>query len=191
MFPITLRVGSGGVDQFQIRVPIDDTHTWHIWYTVYAPSVPVPEQAQRQVPSYEVPLFNAKGERILDFVDGQDIAAWAGQGVIADRSKESLATSDVGVKMLRRMLKAQMARVEAGQDPLGTVRDPARNQCIDLPMEREKYGGGAAFRDALFTFQAIRHSPIRDQMRELFRQGGTPTSAKLAQDEPAARVGPE
>lgn len=176
VFPIALRVGSGGMDQFQLRVPIDDTHTWHIWYTVYRPGVPVPAQAE--VPSYDVPLFDAKGDRILDFVDGQDIAAWAGQGVIADRSKESLATSDLGVKMLRRMLKEQLARVEAGQDPLGTMRDPNQNRCIDLPMEHDKYGGGAAYRDELFKFQAIRHSPIRDQVRELFRQGDALVAAK-------------
>ena len=128
-------------------------------------------EPQEVVPSYEVPLFDAKGQRILDFIDGQDIGAWAGQGVIADRSKEMLGGSDVGVVALRRMLKAQLDRVAKGEDPLGTVRDRMKNECIELPIEKNKYGGGDAFREELFTFQAIRYSPIRDSVRELFRQG--------------------
>jgi 5,5'-dehydrodivanillate O-demethylase len=170
VFPNILRVGGGGLHQFQMRVPIDDTHTWHLWYTAYQPKG-VAFERQQSVPSYDVPLFDADGNRILDFIDGQDIAAWAGQGTIADRSKEMLGTSDIGVVALRRMCKEQLDRVAAGQDPLGTVRDPAVNECIELPMEKNKYGGGAAFREELFTFQAIRHSPIRDQVRDLFRQG--------------------
>lgn len=169
VFPITLRVGGGGLDQFQIRVPVDDTHTWHIWYTTYRTGGKHP--AQTTVPSYEVPLFDASGNRILDFVDGQDIAAWAGQGTIADRSQENLAASDVGVAMLRRMLKEQLDRVAKGLEPLGTVRDPEHNRCILLPMEKNKYGSGEAFRNELMEFQAIRHSPIRDEVRRLYAEG--------------------
>ncbi len=170
VFPLMLLVGGGGMHQFQIRVPIDDTHVWHIWYTVYQPEG-ITVEPQKVVPSYEVPLFDAKGNRILDFIDGQDIGAWAGQGVIADRSKEMLGASDVGVIALRRMCKAQLERVANGQDPIGTVRDPAMNESIALPMEKNKYGGGDAFREELFTFQAIRYSPIRDSVRQMFRQG--------------------
>ena len=168
VFPIMLRVGGGGMDQFQIRVPIDDTHTWHLWYTAYRPKTTFSPQAK--VPRYDVPLFDASGARIVDFVDGQDIAAWAGQGAIADRSLETLGASDVGVVMLRRMFLEQLKRVEAGLDPLGTVRDPDLNRCIDLPMEQNKYGSGAAFRDELFAHQAVRYSPIRDTVQSLFRQ---------------------
>jgi 5,5'-dehydrodivanillate O-demethylase len=177
LFPIMLRIGGGGIDQFQIRVPIDDTHTWHLWYTAYRPEG-VAYEPQQSTPSYEVPLFDADGKRILDFIDGQDIAAWAGQGTIADRSKETLGASDVGVAMLRRMCRTELDRMEAGHDPLGTVRDPVVNQRIDLPMEKNKYGGGDAFREELFTFQAIRYSPIRDYVRDLFREGVRARAAK-------------
>ncbi len=42
VFPNILAVGSGGGDlwkmyTYQIRVPIDDTHTLHYWYTAYVP----------------------------------------------------------------------------------------------------------------------------------------------------------
>jgi 5,5'-dehydrodivanillate O-demethylase len=169
VFPTILRVGGGGLDQFQIRVPIDDTHTWHIWYTTYRTGAKHPPQAV--VPSYFVPLFDEQGKRILDFVDGQDIAAWAGQGVIADRSQENLAASDVGVALLRRMLREQLDRVEKGLDPIGVVRDPALNVRIDLPMEKNKYGHGGDFRNELMEFQAIRHSPIREEVRRLYAEG--------------------
>src|SRR5262245_33138808 len=38
IFPIMLRVGSGNQHRMQIRVPIDDTHTWHLWYSCYRPA---------------------------------------------------------------------------------------------------------------------------------------------------------
>jgi hypothetical protein len=42
------------------------------------------------------------------------------------------------VILYRRTLLQQLARVERGEDPLGMVRDRAKNTpWIDLPMERE------------------------------------------------------
>ena len=179
VFPIILRVGGGGMDQFQIRVPIDDTHTWHIWYTAYRPGIPFARQAT--IPKYEVPLFDAAGNRNVDFVDGQDIAAWAGQGTIADRSQETLGASDVGVVLLRRMLQEQLARVEQGLDPLGTVRDESANACITLPMEQNKYGSGARFRDELFAHQAVRYSPIRHEVQALVSQAESSAAPPAAE----------
>ena len=167
VFPITLLVGGAGIHQLQIRVPIDDTNTWHIWYNVYRAEGAKPAK-QTIIPSYEVPLFDAKGERIVDFIDGQDVAVWAGQGPIADRSKEMLASSDVGIVMLRRMHKEQLERIAAGLDPIGTVRDPAVNRCIELPIEHNKLGETAMFRSELFKHQAIRHSPIVAEINAMF-----------------------
>ncbi len=170
VFPLMLRVGGGGVDQFQIRVPIDDTTTWHIWYTTYRPEGAL-LPAQPVVPSYEVPLRDAQGNWILDFADGQDIAAWAGQGPIADRTKEHLGASDRGVVMFRQMLRDQLDRVEAGLDPLGVVRDADINARIDLPMEKDKYGDSKAFVRQLLTSQAIRYSPQQPLLYSLFGYG--------------------
>ena len=48
VFPYKMWVGGNGVYQMQIRVPIDDTHTWALFYTVHAPrGIEVPEQARR------------------------------------------------------------------------------------------------------------------------------------------------
>lgn len=172
VFPNMLKVGGGGIDQFQIRVPIDDTHTWHMWYTTYRPDDESKLFRQDQVPSYPVPLFDRHGDRILDFIDGQDIACWAGQGVIADRSKESLGRSDVGIVRFRQMLRAQLEAVEAGKDPLGTIRDPVRNTFVDLPVEHTKYGSPEGFRIELLGRQAIRYSTLRPKILEMYDLAG-------------------
>ena len=166
VFPGMLRVGGGGIATFQIRVPVDDTHTWHVWYQTYRFDAPVLPQAS--VPVYQVPLHDSRGEWLRDYVDGQDICAWVTQGAIADRSREHLGRSDLGVIMLRKLYFEQMDRVEAGQDPLGTYRDPARNACIELPMEREKFGGARAFREMWLRESSIRYSPIRDDVLRRF-----------------------
>jgi hypothetical protein len=55
-----------------------------------------------------------------------------------DHAAENLATSDRGVVLYRRTLLQQLECVERGEDPLGVVRDPAKNTpWIDVPIERE------------------------------------------------------
>ena len=53
------------------------------------------------------------------------------QGAIADRTREHLGRSDLGVIMLRKLYFEQMERVEASRDPICTYRDPDRNVCIE------------------------------------------------------------
>jgi 5,5'-dehydrodivanillate O-demethylase len=162
VFPNILRQGYST----QIRVPVDDTHTWHVWYQTYRFDVPAPAQAS--VPVYRVPLFDAAGDWLRDYVDGQDICAWVTQGPVADRSREHLGRSDLGVIMLRKLYFEQMERVEAGQDPICVFRGPPGNECIELPMEREKFGGAQAFRRMWLRESSIRYSPIRDEVLSLF-----------------------
>jgi 5,5'-dehydrodivanillate O-demethylase len=54
----------------------------------------------------------------------QDFMVWETQGLISDRTVERLATSDRGVVLFREMLRAEIARVQAGLDPRGVLRDP-------------------------------------------------------------------
>ena len=54
----------------------------------------------------------------------QDRACQESQGLIADRSRETLGTSDRGVIMFRRMLGDAIDSVERGEDPPGIVREP-------------------------------------------------------------------
>jgi len=54
--------------------------------------------------------------------------AWVGQGPIADRTLEHLMSSDQGVALYRKLLIENMERIQWGEDPLGTVCDPVKNE---------------------------------------------------------------
>lgn len=169
VFPHMLRIGGGGLSFFQIRVPIDDGTTWHVWYQTYRPTGrTVPPQAPEDVPVYEVPLYDERGEFIRDYVDGQDIMAWVTQGRVADRTREHLGKSDLGVIVLRRLFQEQIDRVEEGLDPICTYRDPSENEHIALPQETEKFGGGHAFRHEFLHGGQTRYSPMLPAVEALF-----------------------
>ncbi len=169
VFPTMLRVGAHRQHRFQIRVPIDDTHTWHLWYACYEPAEGAPPPRQDHIPLYDVPWRDADGGFRQDFIDGQDIMAWVSQGPIADRTRERLGDSDRGVVLLRRMLFEQIERVRDGLDPLGVVRDAGENEIIELPQEREKFGDGTAFLAESMEMGHARFSPIKDQVLALVR----------------------
>jgi len=144
LFPNTLAIGNAGDDwheyRFQFRVPIDDTHTQHYWYSsfVVPKNVAVPERFLDRVHVYDVPVKDADGEYILDSIHAQDIMAWETQGAIADRTRESLNSTDRGITLYRRMLLRELRRMEEGEDPKSVQRDPAQNHVIDIPLERKK-----------------------------------------------------
>lgn len=149
VFPTMLKVGSQGRYSFQIRVPIDDTTTRHYWYIVLKPSADLDIEIPKQdyIPSYDFPFKDENGEYMVDYVDAQDIMCWVTQGAIADRSNEALGTSDKGVILFRQLIQENIKKVENGEDPLGTVRDPAKNVRIDLPQEEKKaHADGGSFK---------------------------------------------
>jgi hypothetical protein len=53
-----------------------------------------------------------------------DYEAQVGQRPIASHAEEHLVSSDRGIVLLRRFLRAQVDAVARGEDPAGTVRDP-------------------------------------------------------------------
>jgi len=59
-----------------------------------------------------------------------DLEAQEGQRPIAVHALENLGTTDVGVVMLRRMLREQIRMVADGSDPMNTWRDPDANHKI-------------------------------------------------------------
>jgi len=167
IFPVMLRVGSHRQSRFQIRVPVDDTHTLHFWYSCYRPAEGVTVPAQETIPAYEVPWQDGNGGFLVDFVDGQDIMSWVTQGEIADRTRETLAGSDRGIALYRRLLFEQLRRLGSGEDPMGVIRDPQRNHIIEFPQEREKFGQGAAFLAESMEMSHVRYSPIKELVRGL------------------------
>ena len=68
----------------------------------------------------------------------QDLVAWFSQGVIQDRTTETLGRSDKGIIMFRQMLEESIATVEDGGDPINTFRDP--NENVYLGMRTEDMG---------------------------------------------------
>jgi 5,5'-dehydrodivanillate O-demethylase len=167
IFPNILRVGADRQHRFQIRVPVDDTQTMHYWYSCYRPSSGQPPPQQSEIPVYQVPWRDEQGEFIVDFVDGGDIMAWVTQGPVADRTREHLVASDKGIVLYRRLLEEQARRVEKGEDPMGVIRDPSENTCIELAQESNKFRAGTAFLREAMELSHVRYSPILDRIVQL------------------------
>ncbi len=80
------------------------------------------------------------GEVVRDYEETQrtpdDWEAQVSQRPIAQHALEHLATSDRGVVMFRRLLSEAIDAVERGQDPPGTIRDPA-DRIVVVPSGNE------------------------------------------------------
>ena len=152
LFPGTAQVSyHNGWVQFQIRVPIDDENTTVYWYNCrpIEPGKPKPNE----IPLWENPWANAEGRYMPDQLNAQDMMVMISQGPITDHTAENLAESDKGVVLYRRTLLREIEKVERGEDPLGVVRDPAKNTpWLDLPIERE----------VSFAFQGVQASATYD-----------------------------
>jgi 5,5'-dehydrodivanillate O-demethylase len=148
LFPYTLRVGQENWFEFQFRIPVDDTHTLHMSYSVI-----VPEKGtvvtQDTIPYEERPLYFENGRIKDDYIVGQDQLAWVIQGPIMDRQTEALGVTDVGIIMFRNMMEEQMQVVQDGGDPLNVHRE--EKEIIWLPTEYAHYPGyegtGGPFKD--------------------------------------------
>ncbi|MDB5776660.1 MAG: rieske 2Fe-2S iron-sulfur domain protein [Herbaspirillum sp.] len=173
VFPNILAVGNGNEKNryysFQMRVPVDDEHTMHIWYNAYIPpkTAKVPKHLYERVHQYEVPFKDANGEFIVDNVDGQDMMAWITQGAIADRTAENLGASDKGLAMYRKVLRRELKKIENGEDPMGIVRDAEKNRCIDLPNEKDKHHNSDGFASFMLRTHA-KYSPIAQDLVAIF-----------------------
>lgn len=160
VFPNMVYIGLGpSRHEFQIRVPMDDTHTWHLSYQVFQVGRWVEFPKQEPVPYYEIP---ADPNVIL----GQDLIAWESQGEITDRTQERLGWSDQGLVLFRHMLKQQMEIVRDGGDPMNVFRDPHKNVCIEMPIE--DYGSISSYEPG-----SVRHgntgeySPVIGELDDL------------------------
>ncbi len=129
LWPIGFFLGG----HFEWRVPVDDENTLSIaWFYVRVPKGREP-YVQQRVPVWQSPVKDENGRWITSHIINQDIVAWVGQGVIADRSKENLRSSDIGIVMMRQRFFEEMAAVAAGRDPKGVIRDPEVAKCVPLP----------------------------------------------------------
>ena len=123
-------------NHFEWRVPVDDENTLSVtWHYVHVPREQEP-YVQGSIPTWIGPTHDEHGRWITSHVMNQDFVAWAGQGRIADRTREFLGASDGGIVMLRRRFLADLAAVAQGLDPKGILRDPRHNVRIELPSVR-------------------------------------------------------
>ncbi|MYB85618.1 MAG: Rieske 2Fe-2S domain-containing protein [Acidimicrobiaceae bacterium] len=164
VFPYKMWVGGNGVYQMQIRVPVDDTHTWALFYTVHAPDG-IEFGDDLPVVDYEYQWIDDHGRHIVDYIEGQDVMAWVTQGPVADRVNERITKSDVGILACRRMFKEAIGAVRRGEDPVAVVREP--HDVIKLPLERSKFGRGAGFAIDWINDGSMRYSPIAEEMKQL------------------------
>jgi 5,5'-dehydrodivanillate O-demethylase oxygenase subunit len=143
LFPNTLAQLQDAYHSYQVRVPIDDTHTMHVLYRG------VPRQAGAAPKDFAVVReevqYDELGRVFGPVVIRQDEMAWIGQGPISDRTMEHLVTSDKGVALYHNMLFENIEKVERGEDPIAVVRDPEMNEPM-IPIKHERVAR-AVFRD--------------------------------------------
>ena len=126
------------VHDMDFRTPVDDTHTME-YRLCFLPSKT--HMKAGEDPPFEVsPLKEADGSYRLDFIPAQDALAWESQGALTDRTREHLGAADRGLIMLRKLIRDQIEAVKRGEDPIGVIRDPAKNVRIDLDVVHEPLG---------------------------------------------------
>ena len=174
LWPNAFYLGS----HFEWRVPVDDENTLSIaWFFLRVPKGREP-YVQQSVPTWVSPIRDETGRWISSHVINQDIVAWVGQGTIADRTRENLRSSDVGIAMMRQRFFAEMDAVAEGRDPWGVIRDPAIARHVELPnMHRELNTEG-------LTLEEMKRHPLVGLRMDAFRfHYGQPAAVRRAFEE--------
>lgn len=157
-------------DHFEWRIPIDDENTLNVsWLFNRVPKEQEPF-VQEKIPAWRSSVTDPKtGRWVTSHIMNQDFVAWVGQGTIADRSKEHLGKSDGGVVMFRRRLVQELKAVAEGRDPKGTIRDPALNRSVSLPIAEKDY-----FLNGLPLEELLRHPVHGPHLEAFLFQAGQP-----------------
>lgn len=180
IFPNIARVGGAGIRfEMQFRVPIDDTHTYHVVYDIYTAPEGIEINPPDSVPYYDIPIEDENGKPIVDYVLAQDMVAWWSQGPIVDRSREHLAATDAAVIDFRNMLDEQITIVEQGGDPINVFRDANAVGAViegsprinSSTYQGPTWGGSrAALHKGYWRDDADRHGPLLNDVLDLMRR---------------------
>lgn len=136
VFPYMLASATGGLG-FQIRIPVDDTHTIQLHYNRSRAKVPGEPHESVMHTELEYDAFGRVSRR-GDPIAPQDWMAWVAQGPVSDRTREHLATSDKGVILYHKLILDAIDTVARGDDPYGVIRDRAVNEpWIQIPTAPE------------------------------------------------------
>ncbi len=135
LFPCTLLSPQREHLVMHMRLPVDDTTT-KVFRMQFTPNEDGRAEPQPDVVpiEYVPPLRDENGEYHMESFASHDAMAWESQGRITDRGRENLGVGDQGIAQYRRLLREQIDRVEAGEEPLGMIRDPAINQRIVIEV---------------------------------------------------------
>ena len=168
IFPFFTQTGSTGAprSEYQIRVPMDDTHTLHICYQVYAAPPGLVAPKQDVVPWYEPPMVDEHGKPVLDYVLAQDAIVWKAQGDIVDRSQELLGRTDLPIVVLRRQLQEEIAKVERGEAPINYWPEGSGESPGDI-----LYGSGSPPQGWTAPDWAQRQLQLSQTFRQNFHKG--------------------
>ena len=134
--PTEHRASSAG-EVMRWRVPVDDTCSMH--FTVEFCAARDGQAVKIMEDRSDQGIVDTKqgvyrwDDSIGWFARGdQDRAAQESQGTVYDRSTEHLGATDKGVILLRRLYRESIEAVQKGRDPIGVVRDAAKNEIIRL-----------------------------------------------------------
>lgn len=156
-------------EHFEWRVPIDDENTLSIaWFFTRVPKGREP-YVQGAIPTWYSPVKDEKGRWISTHTMNQDFIAWVGQGRIADRTRETLASSDRGVALMRRQFFADLDAVAAGRDPKGIIRDPEAARRVELPN-----ANGTIYADGLTLEEWAQHPIYQRRLTHFLWLAGQP-----------------
>jgi 5,5'-dehydrodivanillate O-demethylase oxygenase subunit len=160
---------------FEWRVPVDDENTLSIsWFFMRVPKGREP-YVQDEIPTWVSPIHDQHGNFIVSHVINQDIVGWVGQGRIADRSRENLRSSDIGIVAMRKRFFDDLEKAAAGKDPSGILRDPAAARCVALPDVMRKYNvEGVALADY------DKHPLLKERLAGFRHHFGQPVEVRRA-----------
>jgi len=128
---------------------------------------------QKHVPAWRSPIRDDSGRWITSHVINQDIVAWVGQGRIADRTKENLRSSDVGIALMRSRFFKEIEAMADGREPGGVIRSANEAACIPLPnMAREQNTEGLVLAD--FEKDPL----LRQRLKEFRHHYGQPPEVR-------------
>ncbi|MDB5571827.1 MAG: phthalate 4,5-dioxygenase [Hyphomicrobiales bacterium] len=159
---------------FEWRVPVDDENTLSVtWFFTRLPHESEPYTPHAH--TWHGPIKQADGRWISSHVINQDIIAWVGQGAIADRTKENLGASDRGIALIRNRFFDEVEAVAAGREAKGTIRDPQKAKCVELPIATPKL-----FKDGMPRKEYLNHPYFGRRLRDFPWHFGQPTAVRDA-----------
>ena len=125
------RTGDIPSHYMHFRVPADDVTTTTFYLRVYADASEDSDIECKGMTHHQRGVYRHVDDGWWGIAShDQDRAAQESQGLIHDRSHETLGTSDRGVVMLRRMLSDSIELVAQGVDPIGILREASSPDVI-------------------------------------------------------------